>query len=187
MIWPFSRPSPHAATIHAIYGMIVAQARLPVFYRRMAVPDTVNGRFDMVVLHLWLVLRRLGEGGQQELAQGLFDHFCADMDANLREMGVGDLAVPRRMRGFGEAFYGRAAAYDAALADPAPLALAGALARNILALEPAQQAVAPIPARALADYARAALAMLGGLDGEAVMAAQWRFPEPVPPSRALES
>src|SRR5260370_1187245 len=83
--------------------------------------------------HLWMVLRRLtsSEDGGAGVSQALFDCFCADLDANLREMGVGDLAVPRRMQAFGEAFYGRAAAYDLALAAGAePLALA--LCRNIL-------------------------------------------------------
>src|SRR6516164_5183718 len=93
--WPFAprkcRPPVRGATIEAIYGMIVAQARLPAFYLRFGVPDTVNGRFDMVVLHLWMVLGRLRAGGARAEAQQLFDRFCNDMDANLREMGVGDL------------------------------------------------------------------------------------------------
>src|SRR3979490_1450818 len=120
MLWPFNHfRKPHApprGTIEAIYGMIVAQAREPLFYRAMGVPDTVNGRFDMVLLHLWMVLRRLrgGEGGAGP-PPALFDHFGGDMDANLRELGVGDLTVPKRMQKFGEAFYGRAAAYDLAL------------------------------------------------------------------------
>ena len=98
-------------TIEAIYGMIVTQAREPLFYRDLGVPDTVNGRFDLLVLHLWMVLHRLKSmEGAADLSQALFDHFCDDMDANLREMGVGDLTVPKRMRAFGEAFYGRPAA-----------------------------------------------------------------------------
>ena len=119
MLWPFNRfKNPHApsrGTIEAIYGMIVAQAREPAFYARLNVADTVNGRLDMVILHMWLMLRRLrsAEGGEQ-LAQALFDHFCTDMDDNLREMGVGDLTVPKRMQAFGEAFYGRSTAYDMA-------------------------------------------------------------------------
>src|SRR5277367_6470538 len=121
MLWPFShfrkpRITPRG-TIEAIYGMIVAQAREPLFYRDLDVPDTVNGRFDLLVLHLWMVLGRL-KSMQDSMShsQTLFDCFCNDMDANLREMGVGDLTVPKRMQAFGEAFYGRAAAYDIALA-----------------------------------------------------------------------
>src|SRR4030081_3977540 len=112
--------------------MIVTPAREPLFCRGGGLDDTVNGRFDLLVLHLWMVLRRLKtiEGGA-ELSQALFDGFCDDMDANLREMGVGDLTVPKRMQAFGEAFYGRAAAYDLAVAagvEP----LAKALWKNIL-------------------------------------------------------
>ena len=74
----------------------------------MGVPDTVNGRFDLLLLHLWLMLRRLkSAAGGAALSQALFDHFCNDMDDNLREMGVGDLTVPKKMQAFGEAFYGR--------------------------------------------------------------------------------
>src|ERR1700719_304634 len=120
MLWPFNHfrkpQAPPRGTIEAIYGMIVTQARLPSFYRDLGVPDTVNGRFDLLVLHLWMVLRRFRSAeAAANHSQALFDRFCDDMDANLREMGVGDLTVPQRMRAFGEAFYGRVAAYDLAL------------------------------------------------------------------------
>ena len=174
MIWPFSRPRPHAATIDAIYGMIVAQARLPVFYTAYAVPDTVNGRFDMLVLHLWLVLRRLRTEGRMELAQALFDHFSSDLNANLREMGVGDLAVPRLMRRFGEAFYGRAQAYDAAVAASAPQALSQTLGRNILGQSD------PASAMPLAAYVRTVLADVDGIAVSAIGTANWAFPAPDP-------
>ena len=103
MPWPFNHfripRNPSRGTIEAIYGMIVTQAREPLFYRELGVPDTVNGRFDLLVLHLWMALRRLKsiEGGAG-VSQALFDRFCDDLDANLREMGVGDLAVPKRMQ-----------------------------------------------------------------------------------------
>jgi cytochrome b pre-mRNA-processing protein 3 len=174
MLWPFNHfRKPHApsrGTIEAIYGMIVTQAREPLFYRDLAVPDTVNGRFDMLVLHLWMVLRRLKptEGGMG-LSQTLFDCFCDDMDANLREMGVGDLTVPKRMQAFGEAFYGRTAAYDLALAagqEP----LAQALCKNILNGEAIEKA------RRLAQYAEAAIAALAGLDEATLRSGLWKFP-----------
>jgi cytochrome b pre-mRNA-processing protein 3 len=159
-------------TIEAIYGMIVTQAREPSFYRDFAVPDTVNGRFDLLLLHLWLVLRRLksAEGGTA-LSQGLFDHFCNDMDDNLREMGVSDLKVPKRMRAFGEAFYGRAAAYDMALTEGQE-ALAQAICRNILNGENVEKA------RRLAAYVEAAMATLDGIDEAALMSGSARFPLP---------
>lgn len=112
--------------------MIVTQAREPIFYRDLGVPDTVNGRFDLLLLHLWLLLRRLRTvQGAAELSQALFDRFCEDMDDNLREMGVGDQTVPKRMRAFGEAFYGRVQAYDQAM-DAGGEALAAAICKNIL-------------------------------------------------------
>jgi cytochrome b pre-mRNA-processing protein 3 len=134
MIPPLFRRSPRR-TIAALYGAIVAQARAARFYQDYAVPDTVLGRFDMVLLHVVLVLRRLREGEARDraLAQGLFDAFCRDIDHNLREMGISDQGVPRQMRRVGEAFYGRAQAYDAALALPGSDALAQALARNVYA------------------------------------------------------
>ena len=112
MLWPFNhfrKPrTPSRGTIEAIYGMIVTQAREPLFYRDLGVPDTVNGRFDMLLLHLWLVLRRLrADRRRRRAVAGAVRHFCDDMDDNLREMGVSDLKVPKRMQAFGEAFYGR--------------------------------------------------------------------------------
>ena len=118
MILPLFRRSPKR-TIAALYGAIVAQARAArSSTQAYGVPDTVLGRFDLIVLHLVLLLRRLraGEAAHRALAQGVFDAFCRDMDHNLREMGISDQGVPRQMRRVGEAFYGRAQAYEAALA-----------------------------------------------------------------------
>src|SRR5512135_239165 len=120
MRFPFFRRPERPDTISTLYGTIVAQARLPVFYRDYAVPDTVNGRFDLIVLHLVLAFDRLTQDPVlPRLGQGVFDRFCQDMDHNLREMGIGDLKVPKEMRRIGEAFYGRAQAYRAALAATA--------------------------------------------------------------------
>jgi cytochrome b pre-mRNA-processing protein 3 len=120
MILKLFRRTPRDDSIARLYGTIVAQARAPAFYRLYGVPDTVNGRLEMIMLHTVLFLRRLeGETGPiRQFGQSLFDHFCRDMDDNMREMGVGDLAVPRRMRRVGEAFYGRQAAYRTALDAP---------------------------------------------------------------------
>ncbi|MFZ5734098.1 MAG: ubiquinol-cytochrome C chaperone family protein [Pseudomonadota bacterium] len=176
MLWPFNRRgssrTPSRGTIEAIYGMIVAQAREPLFYQGLGVPDTVNGRFDMVVLHLWMVLRRLRTGAEgPALAQALFDHFCDDMDDNLREMGVSDVGVPKRMKAFGEAFYGRSIAYDQALEAGGP-ALAAALARNILNSGEGDVA-AP-----LAAYVRRAIAELASLADADLAAGRIRLPLP---------
>ena len=177
MLWPFNhfrKPrNPSRGTIEAIYGMIVTQAREPLFYRDLGVPDTVNGRFDLLVLHLWMVLRRLKwlESGGAGVSQALFDHFCDDMDANLREMGVGDLTVPKRMQAFGEAFYGRSAAYDQAL-DAGAEPLAQALCKNILDGKEIENA------RRLASYAATAIACLTALDDVTLQSGSWRFPSP---------
>ena len=176
MLWPFNHfRKPRVAlrgTIEAIYGMIVTQAREPLFYRDLGVPDTANGRFDLLLLHLWMVLRHLRslpEGS--ELSQALFDHFCADMDANLREMAVGDLAVPKKMQAVGEAFYGRAAAYDTALAN-GPEALSRAICRNVLDGGNVEAA------RRLAAYAREAMASLEKESDVARLGRHWVFPPP---------
>jgi len=163
-------------TISALYGMIVAQARLPCFYRDYTVADTVNGRFDLIVLHLALVLDRLmPESGLKSLGQGLFDRFCQDMDDNLREMGVGDLKVPKEMRRMGEAFYGRAQAYRAALsAADQGQALVAAVARNIYG----GASVSPAAVGRMAAYIRAAVRDLKGQDTASLAAGTLRFPDP---------
>ena len=165
-----------ADTIRALYGVIVAQARAPGFYATYLVPDTVGGRFDMIVLHLALVLRRLrcepAELGA--LGQSVFDLFCTDMDHSLREMGVGDLAVPKHMRRLGEAFYGRACAYDRALDAKGEEVLAPTLARNVFSTG---GAISPGAVR-LASYVRAAEACLNSQLGAAIATGVLRFPDP---------
>jgi cytochrome b pre-mRNA-processing protein 3 len=118
------------------------------------------------------------------LAQGLFDTFCRDMDDNLREMGVTDIGVPRKMKKLAEAFYGRARAYEAALAEPEDAALAGALVRNVYA-----DAAVPVAAAALASYVRAAAQMLSREGDDALLRGEARFPVPdefAAPARAAE-
>ena len=182
MILPlFRRPG---RTIDALYGAIVAQAREPRFYAEMGVPDTVSGRFDMVLLHVVLVLRRLrqGEAGERALAQGLFDAFCRDMDHNLREMGISDQGLPRHMQRVGEAFYGRAQAYEAALGDGAGEgALAVALARNVYPDSAAEPSVI-----ALAQYVRKADEVLGTQPLAALSDGIISFPEPQIPQSLTE-
>jgi len=164
------KSTPSQRSIEAIYGMIVAQARQPAFYAAFNVRDTVDGRFDMVLLHLWMVLRMLRQDPVgEEPAQKLFDRFCTDMDDNLREMGVGDLTVPKRMQKFGEAFYGRSAAYDAAL-GAGHAELAAALNRNIFNEADAANA------DRLASYVTATLAQLGKVEQAAFMRGEWQFP-----------
>ena len=118
LIGQLFRPDPTSAVARRLYEAVVAQARQPVFFAEWEVPDTVDGRFEMVALHAHLLLRRLRDGGPAaDLAQALFDVMFADMDASLREMGAGDLGVGRRVKQMATAFYGRMAAYDAGLAS----------------------------------------------------------------------
>ena len=176
MIPPLFHRSPKP-TIAALYGAVVAQARCPRFYEDYGVADAVLGRFDMIVLHAALLLRRMREGdsGMQRLAQGVFDAFCLDIDHNLREMGISDQGVPRQMKRVGEAFYGRAKAYDAALALADNGLLAEALTRNVYA-----EAVEPqVAAAQLAAYVRRVVDALQGQDLAALARGEVRFPEPL--------
>jgi cytochrome b pre-mRNA-processing protein 3 len=169
---PFRR-SAENRTIAALYGMIVAQARLPAFYADYGVPDTVEGRFELIVLHLVLFLRRLEQLHQgRRIGQRLFDRFCQDLDDNLREMGIGDLAVPKHMRRFGEAFYGRQAAYLRALDAAQERDFENALARNMLPDGDLDAAVR------LARYARAVIGELDAQEEGALMRGEIALPSP---------
>jgi cytochrome b pre-mRNA-processing protein 3 len=175
MEFPLFRRKPHGPdTISALYGMIVAQARLPCFYRDYGVADTVNGRFDLIVLHLVLLLDRLlQEPSLKIIGQGVFDRFCQDMDHNLREMGISDLKVPKEMQRMGEAFYGRAQAYRAALAAADRQALVDCVSRNIYGGS-AGTAAAP----RLAAYMRQAVRDLAAQDVAQLADGIVRFPDP---------
>lgn len=122
---------------HALYSAIVKQARRPVFFTRLGVPDTPEGRFEMIALHAALVMRRLkveGEAGRTA-AQELFDLMFADVDINLRELGIGDLSVGKYVKRFARQFYAHAAALEAALEvaarGGARTTLTAFLARNV--------------------------------------------------------
>jgi cytochrome b pre-mRNA-processing protein 3 len=187
---PFRRNRASAASIAALYGMIVAQARKPAFYQSYGVPDTVEGRLDMIVLHLVLAMRALGMGQGaasaasatpktlQAISQALFDHFCRDIDGNLREMGIGDLAVPKHMQRVAGTFYGRAQVYEAALDAGDATGLEAAIARNVFGT-----AEASLGARRLASYMREASRRLGDnnpgpLAPAALASAELDFPDP---------
>ena len=151
------QPRPAVLAGRRLYASAAAQARSPAFYSAMGAPDTVEGRFELYSLHVALLLRRLkGQGPQAaETAQGLFDSYVKSLDDALREMGVGDLSVGKKMRKLGEAFYGRVKNYDeafAALPDTAPLA--AIIGRTVLMGE------AGVQAGPLTDYATAAMARL---------------------------
>jgi cytochrome b pre-mRNA-processing protein 3 len=132
----------HERTGYSLYGAAVAAARAPFLYDAIGVPDTVDGRFDLIGLHVFLLIRRLTglPPPGPKLAQAVFDAMFNDMDVNLRESGVGDLSVGRKVRMMLEAFNGRSAAYQAALGAGDTAALAAALARNVWRGAPAAAA-----------------------------------------------
>jgi cytochrome b pre-mRNA-processing protein 3 len=157
MIPNLLRPRGNRKLIAELHGRLVAAARRPaLFLPPYGVPDTIEGRFDLLVLSAILLLRRLESlpAPGPEIAQELVDALFAHLDAGLREMGVGDLAVPKRMKKLAEAFGGRNAAYREALAS-GETAFAAALARNIYGQE-----VPDGRAMALAAYCREAMARL---------------------------
>ena len=125
------KPKPNPA--QPLYEAIVAAARQPRAYRDASIPDTIDGRFDFLALHLSLVLERLGTAAP-EFKQALIDHFCIDMDDNLRELGAGDLSVAKKVRRMAEALAGRYSAYEKSIDQTA---MEEAVRRNIYAGEAA--------------------------------------------------
>jgi cytochrome b pre-mRNA-processing protein 3 len=120
------RPRPALAAGRALYARCVDQSRDPALYAELGAPDTVEGRFEVYSLHVVLLLDRLRGHGEApaEVSQALFDTYVKSLDHALRELGVGDLSVGRKMRKLGEAFYGRCKSYEAAfqaLPDEGPL------------------------------------------------------------------
>ena len=129
------KKDPMKARAAEVYDALVRAARKPGLYGPQGAPDTVDGRFDMITAHAILLFRRLrGEGeAAGELSQLVFDRMFDDFDAALREMGTGDLSVGKKIREMGEAFYGRAKAYEDALNAGDEAALAAVIERNLFA------------------------------------------------------
>lgn len=138
-------------------AVIGTQARNPVFFTAFAVPDTIDGRFDMVVIHAWLVLERLRELGMNDVSQGLVDSLFASFDESLRDLGVGDIGIGHRMKKMADAFYGRLSAYREAKGSDA---LTDAVIRNVYRGDTARAA----EAAGIAAYITAAKAVLGNGD-----------------------
>jgi cytochrome b pre-mRNA-processing protein 3 len=172
------RSKTRAAAAERLYAAIVAQAREPAFYREGQVPDSLDGRFELVTLHAFLVLRRLRAEGSAgtRLAQLLFDRMFIDMDESLREIGVGDLGVGRRVKAMAKAFYGRASAYEAALSDLAAEPLERALARNLYGTLSGRQ---DLPLAAMGRYLRQAAGAIEAQPGTALLEGQVSFPRAI--------
>jgi cytochrome b pre-mRNA-processing protein 3 len=167
MILSLFRKSTDTEPVFAVYSAIVAQSRQPVFYADWSVPDTVTGRFDMISLHMALLFRRLrGDApGQREFAQAVFDLFFKDMDRQLREMGVTDIGVPKKIQKMGNIFFGLLAAMNHAMDSRDPEALRAVLERNVFddaAIEGAGRLAAYLVAQDTALAAQPADAIIAG-------------------------
>jgi cytochrome b pre-mRNA-processing protein 3 len=172
-LYPLTRWRGNDTNAAKLYGAIVAQARLPVFYQDLGVPDTLEGRFLMLSLHLFAVLHRLkGEGPAAiGLAQELSDRFSADMETVLREIGVGDLSIPKKVRGLAASSAALLQAYEEALAA-GDEAVAAVIA-NALPLEPGPSE--PTSER-LAHYLRGVVRQVEAQSFAALRAGEVRFP-----------
>jgi cytochrome b pre-mRNA-processing protein 3 len=171
MILGLFRRDPRRALVETLYQRIVEAGREPGLYAGLGVPDTVVGRFEAVALHVILVLRRLRQlpPPADEVAQALVDAYFRHMDASLRESGVGDMRVPKRMKKLAGGFYGRAAAYDRALdSQDRP-----ALAREFAAVLGPEEDF-----DGLAAYAQEADRSLAGETLDGLLSAGLRFPSP---------
>ena len=174
----FQRKRPEAEALD-LYDAVVAQARRPEFYAGLGVPDTIDGRFEMIALHAFLVMRRLKGQGQaaSAVSQELFDTLIADMDRSLREIGIGDLSVPKHIKNMAKGLYGRIVSYEKGLAEPGDGLLHAALDRNLYGtvLEVPESHLA-----AMAAYMRRETAALAGQPVDGLATGHVQFgPPPV--------
>jgi cytochrome b pre-mRNA-processing protein 3 len=166
--------SAHAAADTA-YGRVVEQARQPVFFAEYGVPDTLDGRFELICLHAFLYLHRLKADRPQAspFSQCFFDRMFADFDRSLREMGVGDLSVGKHVKRMARAFYGRILSYESGLAGD-DAALAAALARNVFGTVSAPESASD----AMASYVRSAVRALRSQSAADLLAGDISFELP---------
>lgn len=166
-----------------LYERIVAQARQPALFRDLGVPDTMEGRFELIVLHIVLVLERLKREGSegQLLGQAVLERLIADMDDALRQIGIGDMGVPRRVQRAAAAVRERVRDYAPGL-DPhpsretAPKRLEDAFCEHIYgAGNAAQSPIVLSYATRLADYARSSRAALDGVSSSDLLAGRLDF------------
>lgn len=172
MIFSLFRKNPRRTTIAILYKRIATASRAPGLYSALGVPDTIEGRFESLSLHMVLILRALRNLPEPaaQVAGDLTDAFFQDLDAAHREMGVGDTSVPKRMKKLAASFFGRARAYDAPLDAADEASLSEALRRNALGGD--------APGRPLARYALTADASLKGADLAAILEHGPVFPNP---------
>ncbi len=166
-----SRPDRDAGFL--IYGSIVAQSRQSSFFRDLGVEDSFEGRFEMLVLHVYLVLNRLKREGQagDDVGQALFDTFFADLDTSMRELGVGDLSIAKKVKALASAFYGRVGTYDEAVRSNDRDGLSDALVRNVFGNDEASAGSADV----LAGYVFDSLETLSNVEFGELMQGELEF------------
>lgn len=144
---------PAADAVRRGYEALVAQARHPHLYETASVPDSKEGRYDMLVLHAFLLFHRLADEGDEAEGYGqkIFDFMIRDLEGNLRSIGISDLAVPRHVKQLARSFYGRVKAYRSALEADDPAELRDVLARNVLGVDKVEDAD-PVHLDLLGDY-----------------------------------
>ena len=169
----FGKRKDRQAPVDALFARIAEASREPALYLGGGIPDSFEGRFESLTLHIFLVLRRLRElpAPAADLAQELVDACFAYLELGFRNGGISDIAVPKRMKKIGQMFYGRIRAYETALETGEPQDLVEALHRNV---NPGEAALAS--ATALAAYAGRVQAHLSGLDLDAILQTETLFP-----------
>ncbi len=177
MLRSLFKPRPARAQGSALYACAVAQARRPEFYRDLGVEDRIDARFELYTLHVILLVQRLADDGAEavEASQALFDTFVSALDHALRELGVGDLSVAKKMRPLGEAIYGRTRAYQALMqGEPDRPGIESLMARTLFGDETRTEQAAP-----LADYAIRTRSALAGQPLAEILAGQPAWPAPI--------
>jgi cytochrome b pre-mRNA-processing protein 3 len=175
MFGVFRRRAQERQTVAGLYAAIATQARLPVFYAALGVPDTVDGRFDLLVLHVWMVMHRLdAEPDSGQIKQDLFDAMFGHLDLTLREMGAQDLGVGRRIKRMAEGFHGRCSAFREAWLGGDTAKLEEALARNVFG----KAAPAPDAPARMARYVGDAIGRLAATPAAELIAGRIAWPTP---------
>jgi cytochrome b pre-mRNA-processing protein 3 len=163
---------------HKLYKIIVKQSRQPAFYESFGVADTFDGRFDMISLHMILIIRRMKSDIDQsrKLSQALFDIMFDDIDLNLRELGIGDMGVLHRVKKMTKAFYGRLESYDQGLKLKDDTILSAALERNLYRENP----VTEVNLRSIVSYIRKQSLYLEKVNIDVLLSGELDFQHPLP-------
>lgn len=168
------KPRPQAASGKALYERAVEQARTPALYLDLRAPDSLEGRFELYTLHVLLLVLRLKSRSNvaNETVQATFDAYLQGLDIGLRELGVTDQSISKRMKKLGRAFYGRVANWEKALVGNEPI--------EPIILRTVYEGVNDVDAAPLADYVRRAITALAEQPDEELLAGQVQWPKVIP-------